>query len=544
MEAEDAPMSGVHPSHHLGLRRVLTAALLVGALVFGGAMGLFAYASRTVDRVQQKNEVALAGLRLGRMQEKTLEDVQSSAIWNDAVAGFGRADKTWIQENFGDYYADYMGHDVTLAFDSGGQMILASRESEPVAAEVEAELTRIALPLVQALQANRPEGFGFDAAQHRTVVERVGDATYLLAVSTVVPEDDSVTRPDRDPVVVSARNITAVVGSLASDLALKDPLFLAEARNGQASLPVTDGAGKRLGVLAWTPDRPGARVLAQAAPLFVGLVASLIGAAVVLWVLLDRIARKMDRQQADLAEARDRAEAANEAKTRFLANISHELRTPLNGVIGMAEIMGHSELSPIQSRHLAILKASGDDLLRMIEDILLVTRLERAEVAVEMAPFDLDALLYDLAGQTQAAVADRAISVGVDAGAPGLWSGDAARVCQSLQCLLTNAADFTKGGEIRLTSTVRADGVQLTVADTGPGIDPAFLPRLFDDFAQADESITRGHDGAGLGLAICRRLVGAMGGSISVQSALGEGSTFTINLPLSRTEPVRAEMAA
>jgi len=537
-------MSGVHPSHHLDLRRVLTAALLVGALVLGGAMGLFAYASRTVDRVQRENEIALAGLRLERMQEKTLEDVQSSAVWNDAVAGFGRTDLEWIQENFGDYYADYMGHDVTLAFDSAGQMILASRESEPVAAAVEAELTEVALPLVQALQANRPEGFGFDAAQHRTLVARVGDATYLLAVSTVVPEDESVARPERDPVVVSARNITAVVDSLASDLALKDPLFLAEARAGQAGLPVMDSAGQTLGVLAWTPGRPGARVLAQAAPLLVALVVALIGAAVVLWVLLDRIAQKMNRQQADLAEARDRAEAANEAKTRFLANISHELRTPLNGVLGMAEIMGHSELSPIQRGHLSILKASGDDLLRMIEDILLVTRIERAEVTVEMAPFDLDALLYDLAGQTQLAVADRSVSVGVDTGAPGQWLGDAVHVRQALQCLLTNAADFTRSGEIRLTSTVQGDGVQLTVADTGPGIDPAFLPRLFDDFAQADESITRGHEGAGLGLAICRRLVVAMGGTISVQSALEKGSTFTINLPLSRAGTVRTEMAA
>ncbi|MDZ4109212.1 MAG: ATP-binding protein [Brevundimonas sp.] len=537
-------MSGVQPSHHLGLRRVLTAALLVGALVLGGAMGLFAYASRTVDRVQQDNEIALAGLRLERMQEKTLEDVQSSAVWNDAAAGFGRADLEWIQENFGDYYADYMGHDVTLAFNSDGRMILASRESEPVAAAVEAQLTEVALPLVRELQAERPEGFGFDAARQRTVVKRVGDATYLLAVSTVVPEDASVTRADRDPVVVSARNITAVVDSLASDLALKDPVFLAEGRTGQAVLPVTDSAGLTLGVLAWTPDRPGARVLAQAAPLFVALIAALIGAAGVLWMLLDRIARQMERARADLAEARDRAEAANEAKTRFLANISHELRTPLNGVLGMAEIMGHGELSPIQRGHLSILKASGDDLLRMIEDILLVTRIERAEVSIEMAPFDLDALLFDLAGDTRNAVADRAVSVGVDAGTPGLWSGDVDHVRQALQCLLTNAADFTRSGEIRLGSMVQDESVQLTVADTAPGIDPAFLPRLFDDFAQADESITRVHEGAGLGLAICRRLVVAMGGSISVQSALEKGSTFTINLPLSRAEPVRTDMAA
>lgn len=532
-------MSGVQLSHHLGLRRVLTAALLVGALVLGGAMGLFAYASRTVDRVQRENEIALASLRLDRMQERTLEDVQSAAVWNDAVLAFDRADLEWMQVNFGDYYADYMGHDVTLAFDSSGQMILASRESEPVPAAVEADLTQVALPLVRELQARHPEGFGFTAAQHRTVVERVGEATYLLAVSTVVPEDGTVARGERDPVVVSARNITAVVHSLSTDLALTDPTFVAEAAAGQAGLPVVDRAGRTLGELAWTPARPGARVLAQAAPLLVGLVLALVGAAGVLWVLLNRIAREMDRARAELAEAKERAEAANEAKTRFLANISHELRTPLNGVLGMAEIMEHGELSPIQQKHLKILKASGADLLGMIEQILLVTRLERAEVSIDMAPFNLDALLYDLAGQTRMAVADRAISVGVEAGAPGLWRGDANHVGQALQCLLTNATDFTQSGEIRLTSTVRNEGVELTVADTGPGIDPAFLPRLFDDFAQADESITRVHEGAGLGLAVCRRLVTAMGGTITVQSALQKGSTFTITLPLTRAEPLK-----
>jgi signal transduction histidine kinase len=525
----------------MDLRRVLTAALLVGALVLFGAMGLFAYAARTVDGVQRENEVALTQLRLQRMQEKTLEDVQSSAVWNDAVAGFGRADLEWIQENFGDYYADYMGHDVTLAFDSAGRMILASRESEPVAAGVEAQLTEAARPLVRALQAERSEGFGFDAARHRTVFERVGDATYLLAVSTVVPEDESVTRADRDPVVVSARNITAVVDSLASDLALEAPMFVTEAGPGQVAVPVRDSAGQTLGVLAWTPGRPGARVLGQAVPLFLVLIAGLVGASVVLWLRLDRIAQKMNRQQSDLAEARDRAEAANEAKTRFLANISHELRTPLNGVLGMAEIIGYSELNPDQRRNLDVLKASGSDLLRLIEDILLVTRLERAEVTVEPARFDLDALLEEAADQTRAAVGPRPVEVKLAAGAPGEWVGDARRVRQVVDCLLKNAAAFTETGDIRIGSVETADGVALSVADTGEGIDPAFLPRLFDDFAQADESVTRTHDGVGVGLAICKRLVTAMGGTIRVDSTPAQGTTFDVFLPLTRpTEDDRA----
>lgn len=526
-------MSGV-PSHRSELRRVLTAAFAVGALVLGGAAGLFGYAAGTIDTIERESEIRLAGLRLARMQEKTLEDVQSATVWNDAVSALGRADLEWMQENFGDYYADYMGHDVTLVFDSTGQMVLASRESEPVAAEVEAGLTETVLPMVQALQAVRPDGYGFGAAQHRTAVETVGDATYLVAASTVVPEDDSVARPQQDPVVVSALNITAVVHSLSTDLALQNPMFRPAARSGQAALPVVNGERQPLGVLSWTPSRPGERILAQAAPLLIGLMGALIGCGVVLWVMLDRIARRMDRQQMEVADARDRAEAANEAKTRFLANISHELRTPLNGVLGMAEIMRHGELSALQRGHLQILKASGDDLLGMIENILLVTRLERAEVDLEAAPFDLDGLLTDVADQTRSAIGSRPVAVVVDSGAAGEWVGDVCRVRQILDCLLQNAAAFTVAGEVRVVSEETPSGVNLIVSDTGTGIDPEFLPRLFDEFAQADESVTRNHEGAGLGLAVCRRLVIAMGGTIEVDSAPGEGTTFTVALPLER----------
>lgn len=535
-------MSGV-PSHRLGLRRVLTAALLVGALVLGGALGLFAYAASAIDGVQAAKEIELAGLRLERMKTKAVEDVRSATVWNDSVAAFARGDTAWIQENFGDYYADYMGHDVTLAFDSAGRMILASRASEPVAAGAEAALITAVAPTVRALQARRPEGLGFEASQERSAVITVGSKTYFVAVATVVPEDTSVARPATDPVVVSAQDITAVVASLSADLALTDPVFAAEVRPGQVGLPVMGASGERLGVLAWTPDRPGADVLRQAAPVLAGLILCLIAAAGVLWALLNRIAQRMETAQAELAEARDRAEAASHAKTRFLTNISHELRTPLNGVLGMAEVLGTTGLSTPQRNHLAILKASGEDLLRMIEHILQVTRLERSEVKISTAPFDLGGLLDDLARQTRAALGERPVTVVVEAEADGEWIGDAEHIRQALHYLMTNAAAFTPEGRIRLASRQQGENLLLSVCDTGVGIDPAFLPRLFDDFAQADETLTRVHEGAGLGLPICRRLVAKMGGAISVDSRPRKGSTFTISLPLKRattTETARA----
>lgn len=525
-------MAGNPTSQRLDLRRVLLVALLVGALVLAGAAGLFAFAARSIDKIHKDEEIHLAWVGLQRMQARTLEEVQTSSIWAEAVSAFARNDTQWMKDYFADYYNEYMHHDVTVAVGSDGQVVMAERVGAPLTDAEREALAAATRPVALALQQNHPPGLGLEVAQSWTGMMEVAGVTYVVAASTVVPEDDSVARLATDPVVISMRNISAMVDSLSRDLALEGVEYVKEPRVNQVAFPIVGPEGKRLGVLAWTPSRPGAAVLKRAKPMFIVLISALIGGAVLLWVSLDRIAKALEQNQADLSEARDRAEAASEAKTRFLANISHELRTPLNGVLGMAEIMAHGELSPIQQGHLKILKASGQDLLGMIEQILLVTRLERERVDLETAPFDLDALMEDVADRTRAAVQTKSISVLVDSGVKGLWMGDGPHLKQALECLTRNAANFTTEGQIRLASTVKGGVVHLSVSDTGPGLDPDFVPRMFEDFAQADESVTRAHDGAGLGLAICKRLIRAMGGDISVNSTLGQGATFTLRLPM------------
>ena len=230
------------------------------------------------------------------------------------------------------------------------------------------------------------------------------------------------------------------------------------------------------------------------------------------------------------------ANAANQAKSAFLAMMSHELRTPMNGVLGMAHALERTKLSPRQADHVATLLRSGSGLMTILNDILDLAKIEAGRFDVENRPFDLpyavnrSVELWAPAALEKGLVLTCEISPQVHS-----WvSGDDARLRQVLQNLLSNALKFTSQGEVRLTvePTGRGDEIAFTVADTGPGIEPATQARLFQGFTQADTSIARRFGGTGLGLAISRNLARLMGGEITLNSQLGEGSSFRLVLPL------------
>ena len=259
----------------------------------------------------------------------------------------------------------------------------------------------------------------------------------------------------------------------------------------------------------------------------------------------------LHRAMSDLMEARDAAQATNVLKSQFLANMSHEIRTPLNGVLAMAQIMALGELSADQRSRVEVIRASGEELLSVLNDILDLSKIEAGMMVLEEGPLDLAALKSALAAAHAPAAAAKAsvalrFELGAEAG--GARRGDQPRIVQVLSNLISNALKFTPKGEVR----VRLDGyglhghegLKFTVSDTGVGIAPQMLPQLFQKFSQGDGSNTRRFGGAGLGLAICRELVRMMGGRIEVDSVLGEGSTFTVTLPLAVSDPAAGEPAA
>jgi len=235
-----------------------------------------------------------------------------------------------------------------------------------------------------------------------------------------------------------------------------------------------------------------------------------------------------------LAEARDAAEAANRAKGQFLANMSHEIRTPLNGVLGVADVLAGTELSMQQQELVGVIRTSGALLNALLTDLLDLARVEAGAAELRPEPTSL----AELANSVRGLYAPRAEQKGValivemsaDAGAR--VACDALRLRQVLGNLVSNAVKFTDTGKVAIRVSRAGDRVTFAVRDTGSGFDEALKATLFGRFQQADESSTRKHGGAGLGLAICREYVALMGGELDCSSAPGVGSTFAFTLDL------------
>jgi signal transduction histidine kinase/ActR/RegA family two-component response regulator len=253
-----------------------------------------------------------------------------------------------------------------------------------------------------------------------------------------------------------------------------------------------------------------------------------------IWIAEDVTERRAVDQA--LARARDDAEAANRAKSAFLANTSHEIRTPLNGLVGLARLARQPGLAEARrERYLAQIDDSAQALSGVISDILDLSKIEAGKLRLESVDFDLHTLLESIEHGYAALAEARALSLEmvVRAGVARRVRGDPVRLRQVLTNFLSNALKFTEHGGVRITVLqATPTRMRFEVKDSGPGIDAATQARLFTAFTQADESTTRRFGGTGLGLSICRELAELMGGEVGVISEPGRGSLFWAELPL------------
>src|SRR5690606_35026204 len=272
------------------------------------------------------------------------------------------------------------------------------------------------------------------------------------------------------------------------------------------------------------------------APWAVALTAA-AGALLLLWVVHLYRARLKRRHAWQLnEEKRQLAEQASLAKTRFLATLGHEVRTPMTGVLGMSELLLGTGLDARQRGYADAIRRAGEHLMRLVNDALDLARIEAGKLDLVVQPFDLPALLDEVGGLVEPMARQRGLQFlcHVDAGTPRWLLGDAGRVRQILLNLLGNAVKFTESGSVSMQAApIATGGVRLVVSDTGPGLNAEQQAHLFRRFEQAEGARTAArYGGSGLGLAICQELAVAMGGRIELDSTPGQGTDFTVDLPL------------
>lgn len=251
---------------------------------------------------------------------------------------------------------------------------------------------------------------------------------------------------------------------------------------------------------------------------------------------------------AALERRSDQARDASRAKSQFLAHMSHEIRTPLAAVISLVELARETEQRAVQAEYLQTAGESAGQLLRILNDILDLSKVEQGDMRLEAIPFDVGELITDVVRLTQVRVTKPGVEICAEVvGADELWRvGDPLRLKQVLLNLATNAVKFTETGMVRIGVRATGDTLTFDVTDTGEGMDDAQLQRVFEAFHQADPSTTRIHGGTGLGLTISRHIVHRMGGELAVQSTPGTGSRFwfELDLPATRAPSLLPNMAA
>ncbi|MDB5469461.1 MAG: histidine kinase [Caulobacter sp.] len=519
----------------------LTGALTM--LAVGGGAVLYAWSS--IDGLTVRREIGLMKRAIDRREVRLKDDVASVTVWTEAYDKTARAyDSAWADINYGQYFSQYMHHDLSFVVDARDRLIYASSGGKVAADRRPFEpFIGAAGPLiakVRAAEAARrktdPQAKGFARIGQGEAVVAVGGKVYVIAASTVAPEAEDPRAPldGPDPIALSGVELNgAFMQALAADYGLDQARLIQGAGNAEApSIPLVDSRGVKVGSIAWKPDMPGTEVLARAW-------APLTGAGVALLLLLGLLSLRIRSISEALVRSARAAEAADTAKSEFLANMSHEIRTPLNAVLGMTQVMEGGDLDAVQRGRLRVIRESGQSLLGLLNDVLDLSKIQAGKLEITPAPFDLGNLVIGTvrAFEVQAAAKDLSLSLTIAPDALGAWQADALRLRQILTNLISNAVKFTSEGEVGVGIDRTADGLVFVVRDTGPGIAPEALDRLFDRFAQADSTTTRRFGGSGLGLAICRDICNLMGGVLEVESRPGQGSTFRVGLPMACVGP-------
>jgi len=445
------------------------------------------------------------------------------SLWTPAYEGIRAGDMPWIYENIGmGAAAEPAAADLIIIVEPGEAVQygwVTGMEEEPSTDLLPADTIAAMLRLLDDIPTDS------EVAVSRFA--RVDGQTWLLAITRVMPYEGlpaGVTDEDLPRHLFGMKIDDTLMSELGAQFLVDDLALAQEPVPGMSSLPLGDGSGFG-GYAVWTPDRPGDAILEKIAiPLILAL------AIIVL------VSRHVVLSTVRLERAIDAAQAADRFKTEFVANISHELRTPMNGILGMGQLIQNMELEPKLAKMMGVLMTSARSQMVLIEELLDIARIESGKRELDRSPFDPVAVLNEVRDILALKADEKGLAFNVEAPA-GLnihVLGDKGCYKQVLTNLIGNAIKFTQQGQVtvRMRPTVRLDQmhIALEVVDTGPGIDPKNHRLIFERFEQVDGGMTRGIRGTGLGLAITRSLVDLMGGKLGLQSELGKGAAFSVEL--------------
>jgi signal transduction histidine kinase len=508
--------------------RRLSLAMLAVVLLMVATVVATLWMARQQDTAAQTASRRMVAGGIEAFVESTKTTLLDYAIWTDAYENIVAGDIDWIASNIGSS-AEIETFDLVLILPPRGTPFGWDLSGGPRGDVLEPAAIAIANRLLDDVP--------IDSGTAEAVYVRSGDALWFLAVGRVVPHDvipAGLADADVPRLVIGFEVTTELLGDIGRRFLIENLAVGPERPVGEDVIALDGVDGSPLAWVSWTAPTPGRAVLRATLWPLVGL---MLAVSTIVLLVSRELVRSARRLEGALVQAR----AADRTKTEFLSNVSHELRTPLNGVIGVAQLLQMREMEPEARHMLDILLASAHSQLQLVNGLLDIARIESGMMTLDQRPFDPAEVLEDTVRLIAPEIAEKrlALRVTITADARQSVVGDALAFRQIATNLIGNALKFTDRGGIAVELRTAATGaLVLAVSDTGVGIDPAEHDRIFERFVQVDGATTRRVGGAGLGLAITRALVELTRGSIRVTSTLGEGATFTVELPLPAADAV------
>ncbi|MEM6622790.1 MAG: ATP-binding protein [Pseudomonadota bacterium] len=508
--------------------------LIISALVFAVLAGGFAFwITREHDRLAASASEQMVRGGLSTLEETLRTVTMDFAIWPDAVKATAEGDDVWIWENIGISAAVTETTDLMMVLEADGSPAYGwapGMDAEPSTTLIPEEAVAEMRSLLNAVPI-----------QDRRAVSTTyrGDgAIWMLATARIVSEDpaeDPATDAEISRLIFGYQIDDDLLQGIGEQYLIDDLHLEPDASMVVSAVPLNSYQGEPVAYAAWTPPQPGQQILWSIALPMVIVLILLTVFTLVSSHLLSRSARRLEG-------ALYAAEAASGAKTDFIANISHELRTPMNGIVGLTRLLQQTSLSDRQQNLVKMLGASTETQMQLIDDLLDISSIENGKLSLNVTPFSPSETVENVAKFFEMEASDKGLELELAIDDPDRTQvlGDRGRFHQICANLVSNAIKFTPDGKVTIALHIRerlgGARLSLEVTDTGDGIPAEEQDLIFDRFAQGTEARRSKSGGSGLGLAITKTLIDLMGGTISLDSAAGRGTTFAVELDLDKVE--------